>query len=86
MSHDTEQQIITDATNETAMNRRAAMGFLGKLGLGAAAMGLAAGINFSMRSVLVTGTTYKAGHFEHQVQPDELLQMYGRAGRRGSRA
>ncbi|MXV21521.1 ferritin-like domain-containing protein [Deinococcus xianganensis] len=43
MSHDTEQQIITDATNETAMNRRAAMGFLGKLGLGAAAMGLAAG-------------------------------------------
>lgn len=43
MSHDTEQQIITDATNESAMNRRAAMGFLGKLGLGAAAMGLAAG-------------------------------------------
>ena len=24
-----------------------------------------------------------AGNFERQVQPDELLQMFGRAGRRG---
>ena len=46
-------------------------------------MGLAAGINFSMRSVLVTGTRYTAGNFERHVQPDELLQMFGRAGRRG---
>ena len=46
-------------------------------------MGLAAGINFSMRSVLVTDTRYLAGNFERQVQPDELLQMFGRAGRRG---
>jgi len=48
-----------------------------------ATMGLAAGINFSMRSVLVTGTRYLAGNFEREVQPDELLQMFGRAGRRG---
>src|SRR2546428_3849319 len=46
-------------------------------------MGLAAGINFSMRSVLVTDTRYKAGNFEREVRPDELLQMFGRAGRRG---
>ena len=48
-----------------------------------ATMGLAAGINFSMRSVLITGTSYMAGNFERQVAPDELLQMFGRAGRRG---
>jgi hypothetical protein len=46
-------------------------------------MGLAAGINFSMRSVLVTDTRYMAGNFERHVQADELLQMFGRAGRRG---
>jgi hypothetical protein len=48
-----------------------------------ATMGLAAGINFSMRSVIVTDTRYMAGPFEKQVQADELLQMFGRAGRRG---
>jgi hypothetical protein len=46
-------------------------------------MGLAAGINFSMRSVIVTDTRYMAGNFQRQVQSDELLQMFGRAGRRG---
>jgi hypothetical protein len=46
-------------------------------------MGLAAGINFSMRSVLVTGTHYQAGNFQRHVRADELLQMFGRAGRRG---
>ncbi len=55
----------------------------GQLRVVVATMGLAAGINFSMRSVIVTGTSYKAGNFERQVQPDELLQMFGRAGRRG---
>ncbi len=55
----------------------------GQLNVVVATMGLAAGINFSMRSVLVTDTRYLAGNFEHQVQPDELLQMFGRAGRRG---
>ncbi|HEY0790703.1 MAG TPA: DEAD/DEAH box helicase [Chthoniobacterales bacterium] len=48
-----------------------------------ATMGLAAGINFSMRSVLITGTAYQAGNLQLQVRPDELLQMFGRAGRRG---
>jgi len=55
----------------------------GELRVVVATMGLAAGINFSMRSVAITGTTYMAGNFERQVQPDELLQMFGRAGRRG---
>lgn len=55
----------------------------GQLHAVAATMGLAAGINFAMRSVIVTGTSYMAGRFERQVQPDELLQMFGRAGRRG---
>jgi superfamily II DNA/RNA helicase len=55
----------------------------GQLNVVVATMGLASGINFSMRSVLVTDTRYLAGNFERQVQPDELLQMFGRAGRRG---
>jgi hypothetical protein len=55
----------------------------GQLNVVVATMGLAAGINFSMRSVLVTDRRYFAGNFERQVEPDELLQMFGRAGRRG---
>ncbi len=55
----------------------------GQLRVVVATMGLAAGINFSMRSVLVSGTHYMAGNFQRQVRPDELLQMFGRAGRRG---
>ena len=55
----------------------------GELRVVVATMGLAAGINFSMRSVAIAGTSYVAGHFEREVQPDELLQMFGRAGRRG---
>lgn len=55
----------------------------GQLRAVVATMGLAAGINFSMRSVLVTDTRYMVGNFERQVTPDELLQMFGRAGRRG---
>jgi superfamily II DNA/RNA helicase len=55
----------------------------GELRVVVATMGLAAGINFSMRSVAISGTKYLAGQFERQVQPDELLQMFGRAGRRG---
>ncbi len=55
----------------------------GQLNVVVATMGLAAGINFSMRSVLVTDTRYKAGNFERHVEQDELLQMFGRAGRRG---
>jgi superfamily II DNA/RNA helicase len=55
----------------------------GQLRVVVATMGLAAGINFSMRSVLITGTHYMAGNLPRQVRPDELLQMFGRAGRRG---
>jgi superfamily II DNA/RNA helicase len=55
----------------------------GQLRVVVATMGLAAGINFSMRSVLVTGTQYMVGKVPRQVRPDELLQMFGRAGRRG---
>jgi superfamily II DNA/RNA helicase len=55
----------------------------GQLRVVVATMGLAAGINFSMRSVLVTGTHYIAGNVQKHVRPDELLQMFGRAGRRG---
>ena len=55
----------------------------GQLNVVVATMGLAAGINFSMRSVLITDTRYLSGNFQRQVEPDELLQMFGRAGRRG---
>jgi len=55
----------------------------GQLRIVVATMGLAAGINFSMRSVLITGTYYLAGNVKKEVRPDELLQMFGRAGRRG---
>jgi len=55
----------------------------GQLRVVVATMGLAAGINFSMRAVAVTDTRYMVGNFERQVQADELLQMFGRAGRRG---
>ena len=55
----------------------------GRLRVVVATMGLAAGINFSMRSVVITGTSYKVGGFDRQVRSDELLQMFGRAGRRG---
>ena len=55
----------------------------GQLRVIVATMGLAAGINFSVRSVHVAATTYHDGKSEHKLSPDELLQMYGRAGRRG---
>lgn len=48
-----------------------------------ATTGLAAGINFSVRSVLVASTTYPDGPYMRQLEGDELLQMFGRAGRRG---
>jgi len=48
-----------------------------------ATTGLAAGINFSVRSVLVSDTTYQDGPYQRELRPDELLQMFGRAGRRG---
>ena len=55
----------------------------GQLRVIVATMGLAAGINFSVRSVFVSETSYRDGPFQREVSPDELLQMFGRAGRRG---
>ncbi|MCB1227753.1 MAG: DEAD/DEAH box helicase [Verrucomicrobiales bacterium] len=55
----------------------------GQLRVITATMGLAAGINFSVRSVHVAATSFHDGRSEHRLQPDELLQMFGRAGRRG---
>jgi superfamily II DNA/RNA helicase len=55
----------------------------GQLRVVVATMGLSSGINFSMRSVIVTDREYRAGERAHLLRPDELLQMFGRAGRRG---
>lgn len=55
----------------------------GQLRVVVATMGLAAGINFSVRSVFVGETSYQDGPYQRRIRPDELLQMYGRAGRRG---
>lgn len=55
----------------------------GQLRVVVATMGLAAGINFSLRSVAVAGTSYFRGAVETPIREDELLQMFGRAGRRG---
>ena len=55
----------------------------GQLQVVVATTGLAAGINFSMRSVLVTDREYRTDEGVFLLRPDELLQMFGRAGRRG---
>ncbi len=55
----------------------------GQLRVVVATLGLSAGINFSLRSVLVTGTSFNAGGIPREVSPSELLQMFGRGGRRG---
>jgi superfamily II DNA/RNA helicase len=55
----------------------------GQLRVVVATMGLAAGINFSLRSVALTAGTYRRDGQEIPLRPDEILQMFGRAGRRG---
>jgi hypothetical protein len=55
----------------------------GQLRVVVATMGLAAGINFSLRSVALAGETYRRDEAEQLLAPEELLQMFGRAGRRG---
>jgi superfamily II DNA/RNA helicase len=55
----------------------------GQLRVVVSTTGLAAGINFSMRSVTVTDSRIFDGQRERDLAPDELLQMFGRAGRRG---
>lgn len=55
----------------------------GQLRVVVATMGLAAGINFSLRSVALAAESYRRDQAEHLLRPDEILQMFGRAGRRG---
>lgn len=55
----------------------------GQLRVVVATMGLAAGINFSLRSVALAGESYRRDEAEQSLRPDEILQMFGRAGRRG---
>ena len=59
------------------------LGKEGKLDVIVATTGLAAGINFSVKAVMVSSTTYGDGRFQRELRADELLQMFGRAGRRG---
>lgn len=55
----------------------------GQLRVVVATMGLAAGINFSLRSVALAAESYRRDAVEHPLRSDEILQMFGRAGRRG---
>jgi len=55
----------------------------GQLRVVVATMGLAAGINFSLRSVALAGESYRRDGVEQPLRSDEILQMFGRAGRRG---
>jgi hypothetical protein len=55
----------------------------GQLRAVVATMGLAAGINFSLRSVALAADSYRRNQVEELLRPDEILQMFGRAGRRG---
>jgi superfamily II DNA/RNA helicase len=55
----------------------------GQLRVVVATMGLAAGINFSLRSAALAGESYRRDAVEQPLRSDEILQMFGRAGRRG---
>ena len=55
----------------------------GQLQVVVATTGLGAGVNFSMRSVMVTDREYRVDDGLFLLRADELLQMFGRAGRRG---
>ena len=55
----------------------------GQLRVVVATMGLAAGINFSLRSVVLAADSYRRDHLEIPIKADEIHQMFGRAGRRG---
>ncbi|MEO6034612.1 MAG: DEAD/DEAH box helicase, partial [Verrucomicrobiota bacterium] len=55
----------------------------GQLRVVVATIGLAAGINFSLRSVALAGDSYRRDYQEQPLRSDEILQMFGRAGRRG---
>jgi superfamily II DNA/RNA helicase len=55
----------------------------GQLRAVVATLGLSAGINFSLRSVLITANSFRHDHLDREIAPHDLLQMIGRAGRRG---
>ncbi len=55
----------------------------GQLRVVVATMGLAAGINFSLRSAALAAESYRREEAEQLLRPDEIMQMFGRAGRRG---
>jgi superfamily II DNA/RNA helicase len=55
----------------------------GQLRAVVATLGLSAGINFSLRSVLITASSYHHDNLDREIAPHDLLQMIGRAGRRG---
>jgi superfamily II DNA/RNA helicase len=55
----------------------------GQLRVVVATMGLAAGINFSLRSVALAAESYRREDREQMLRADEIMQMFGRAGRRG---
>ncbi len=55
----------------------------GELTAVVATTGLGAGVNFSMRSCIVVSREYETITGTRALRADELLQMYGRAGRRG---
>ena len=55
----------------------------GQLRAVVATLGLSAGINFSLRSVLITAGGFVSDQLEREIAPHNLLQMVGRAGRRG---
>jgi superfamily II DNA/RNA helicase len=55
----------------------------GQLRVVVATMGLAAGINFSLRSVALAAESFRRDNQEQLLRSDEILQMFGRAGRRG---
>jgi hypothetical protein len=55
----------------------------GQLRAVVATLGLSAGINFSLRSVLITASSYRHDQLDREILPHDLLQMIGRAGRRG---
>jgi len=55
----------------------------GQLRAVVATLGLSAGINFSLRSVLITAGGFRHDQLDREIPPHDLLQMIGRAGRRG---
>jgi replicative superfamily II helicase len=81
-----EQRVAFHHSGLTFAQRAAVIEPLAKAGqlrVVVATLGLSAGINFSLRSVIITSRSYSINGIEQEILPHELLQMIGRAGRRG---